>query len=324
MNPKDIHIEELADHELAVMLVKAKYWEVKDPEDFPRVNAWLMEGKRETPLTGDLASVSIKNLIIPNILESGTARVRIYTPADKGPNTGIIVFFRGSGFCTGEAWLQDEICASLALQTDNAVVSSDYRLAPMHHYPAAFNDAYSALVWADANRVALGIRGHKLVLIGMSAGGGLAVSAALKARDDNGPHIDLLCPLYPMLDPWNRGESNRRIISGYVWDGDKNGKGWQAYLGSLLEQDILPYTAAPLCAESFSGIPPVFTTIGQLDALQDEWFDFVRRCSADGVDVEFHYYSGAFHAFEANYPQAALSQHARSTLYRKLHEIKYL
>lgn len=321
MNPNDWHIEEKADRELAEALVKGKYWEVAAPEDFPAVNAWLMEGRREIPLTGELSSVKIENRCIENLFETAKAKIRIYTPENTGSKTGLIVFFRGSGFCTGEAWLADEICASLAYNTDSVVVSSDYRLAPAHPYPAAFNDAYSTLVWADRNRSSLGALSGKLTLIGMSAGGGLAVSAALKARDEGSVKIDLLCPLYPMLDPWNRGESNKRIISGYVWDGDKNGKGWQAYLGSLPDSGKLPTSAAPMCAESFKGLPPVFTSVGQLDALQDELFEFVRRCNADGVETEFHYYPAAFHAFEVNFPNAALSQRARQILYARINAL---
>lgn len=322
MNSKDIHIERYAERELAEMLVRSKYWEVETPEAFPEVNAYLMNGRQPSPLEGELASVVIENREIPNVLEEGTARVRLYTPKDKTEETGIIVLFRGSGFATGEAWLYDEMCAWLAYYADYIVVSSDYRLAPQYRYPAAFHDAYSALVWADENRTVLAGENAKLVVMGMSAGGGLAVSAALHARDHNGPKIDLLCPLYPMLDPWNRGESNQRIISGYVWDGDKNGKGWQAYLGDLLQEETLPVEAAPVCAESYAGLPPVFSTIGQLDALQDELVAFIKRCTEDGVETEFHSYPGCFHAFEVNYPAAKMSQKARSILRRKLLEIK--
>ena len=78
--------------------------------------------------------------------------------------------------------------------------------------PAAIEDCYAALEWTAANGSELGIDTDRLAVMGASAGGGLAVSAALMARDFDGPKISLLVPLYPMLDGRNDAPSNKQII----------------------------------------------------------------------------------------------------------------
>ncbi|MDY3868017.1 MAG: alpha/beta hydrolase [Pyramidobacter sp.] len=293
-------------------------WQVDRTEDIPLQRQRLLMGRCERPLPEKLADVKITNKEIYNVFDGGIAKIRIYTPAVVSEDTALVVYFRGSGFIIGRVWQHDAFCAQICKETNSVVVSADYRLAPEHPYPAAIEDCYSALVWADANKAVLGCPKGKLCLLGASAGGGMAVSAALMARDTNGPKIDFLCPLYPMLDPWNRGKSNHDIINGHVWDGAKNGEGWKAYLGELLNEESLPYKASPLSAKTYAGLPPVYTYIGSLDALQDELFFLVKRLSDDGVPVEMHYFRQCFHSFEISWPDAEVSKEARHMLCRQI------
>jgi len=51
----------------------------------------------------------------------------------------------------------------------------------------------------------------KLVYYGASAGGGLTISVALKARDEKGPNFKFMVPIYPMLDHRNESHSSKLI-----------------------------------------------------------------------------------------------------------------
>ena len=116
-----------------------------------------------------------------SIARSGrTIPIRIYrTTAPAGP--ALVLYFHGGGFILGGLDSHDDICAELCGRTGFEVVSVDYRLAPEHLHPAAFDDALAAFEWAaDAYP-------NPILLAGDSAGGNLAAAvsqrrAAIDAR----------------------------------------------------------------------------------------------------------------------------------------------
>lgn len=61
------------------------------------------------------------------------------------------------------------------------VFSVDYRLAPENPFPTALDDAFTAYCWL----LNQGILSKNIILIGESAGGGLAVSLMIRLRDSN-------------------------------------------------------------------------------------------------------------------------------------------
>ena len=61
------------------------------------------------------------------------------------------MYFHGGGFVVGDLRMGDWICSSVAASVDAVVVSVEYRLAPVHRFPAAVEDCYAALAWAAEN-----------------------------------------------------------------------------------------------------------------------------------------------------------------------------
>lgn len=57
-------------------------------------------------------------------------------------------------------------------------------LAPEHPFPAGVNDAYDALLWAQANSDVIGIDPKRIGVGGMSGGGLIAASTSHRARDN--------------------------------------------------------------------------------------------------------------------------------------------
>src|SRR5262249_33686869 len=60
----------------------------------------------------------------------------------------VILYFHGGGFILGDLESHDDVCAALCAGTGYDVVSVDYRLAPEHPHPAAFDDACATFDWA--------------------------------------------------------------------------------------------------------------------------------------------------------------------------------
>jgi len=118
---------------------------------------------------------------------------RLYQPGISGPG-GITVWFHGGGWVTGDLGYSDEICRLIAQSSRRPVVSVDYRLAPEHPFPAAVEDALTAVGWAARQN------GGQVVVAGDSAGGNLAAVAAIELS--RAPDVRLAGQLlvYPVLD----------------------------------------------------------------------------------------------------------------------------
>src|SRR5229473_3113032 len=119
---------------------------------------------------------------------------RLYQPAISGPG-GITVWFHGGGWVTGDLGYSDEICRRIAQSSGRPVLSVDYRLAPEHPFPAAVQDALTAVRWAAQQG-----GGEEVVVAGDSAGGNLAAVAATELS--RAPDVRLAGQLlvYPVLD----------------------------------------------------------------------------------------------------------------------------
>jgi acetyl esterase len=89
----------------------------------------------------------------------------------------VVIYYHGGGFVVGGLESHDDVCAEICARTGFEVVSVDYRLAPEHKHPAAFDDALAAFEW-----VAKGYE-NPILLCGDSAGGNLASAVAHATRD---------------------------------------------------------------------------------------------------------------------------------------------
>ncbi|GJN33767.1 hypothetical protein PR202_gb22390 [Eleusine coracana subsp. coracana] len=134
--------------------------------------------------------------------------VRIYLPPaakDAGDNNDaseknklpVLVYFHGGGFCLHTAFnfVFHGYLTSLAARTGAIVVSVDYRLAPEHPIPAAYEDAWQALVWVASHAPPgsgdepwLADHGDfsRLSLAGESSGANIAHHMAMRAGGAEG------------------------------------------------------------------------------------------------------------------------------------------
>ncbi len=126
--------------------------------------------------------------------ESVAVPVRRYSNVKKINNQTHIIYIHGGGFVVGDLDSHDDVCAEICGITGLGVTSIDYRLAPEHKHPAAFEDCV-AVVNCEANRL-----GCKLVLCGDSAGASLcaSVSHQLRSGDALSP-VKAQVLIYPAL-----------------------------------------------------------------------------------------------------------------------------
>ena len=241
----------------------------------------------------------------------GDLSLRLYQPQHATAPAPGLIYIHGGGMIMGNLESQDEVLKTTASELGMPIASIDYRKAPEHPYPAAPEDCYAGVCWVFDNATALGMDINNIGLMGASAGGGLALATALMLRDREGPELKYLLPIYPMIDDRHHTASSKAVLDIGIWDREGSIEAWNWYLGDSAPDAY----AAPARAEDLSGLPPTYIDVGDLDLFRDEDILIAQRLSTAGVPVEFHLWTGAYHASELFAPQAALSQRIWATRY---------
>lgn len=232
--------------------------------------------------------------------------LRVRGSADPAP---VLYHVHGGGLVVGAARDDLPMLARFVARYGWVVVAVDYRLAPENPYPAALDDVYAGLGWLQQHADSVHGDAARIVLSGVSAGGGLAAAAALRARDEGGPRILGQMLVCPMLDDRNDSFSAHQMAGVGAWDRTANETGWSAYLGAD-RRDVSPY-ASPARATDLSRLPPMFLDVGSAETFRDEVVAYAMRVWACGGDAELHVWPGGVHGFDMLAPHAPLSRAAR-------------
>jgi acetyl esterase/lipase len=200
---------------------------------------------------------------------------------------------------------------SWVLDVGVIVVSIGYRLAPEFPDPTPVEDCYAALKWIFESGQDLSIDTDRIVLVGISAGGGLAAGVSLKARDLGWPNLAGQMLIGPMLDDRQDTPSSGELRGEGTWDRISNATGWTALLGERVGSEDVSQYAAPARASVLSELPPTFLEVGSVETFRDETVLFANRIWQAAGDAELHVWPGAFHGFDEAAPNAALSVDAR-------------
>jgi acetyl esterase/lipase len=237
--------------------------------------------------------------------------VSVFSPAGGARATPApcVLWAHGGGMVMGDRFSQIDIPLEWVEEFGAVVVSVDYRLAPEATGTTPVEDCYQALLWAVEHADALGVDPARVVVVGVSAGGGLAAGVALLARDRRGPAIAAQVLVCPMLDHRNTTTSSRQYAGKPgVWTREMNEFGWRSLLGDLA--DVPPHVS-PALADDLSGLPTAYIDAGTAEVFRDEDVDYATRIWAAGGQAELHVWAGGFHGFDALYPHARVSVAAR-------------
>lgn len=216
-------------------------------------------------------------------VDGRTVALRLYRPAVAGPLPGVL-YFHGGGFTSGSLDEADVPAAALAESIPAVVAAVGYALAPAHPFPAAIEDAHAAARWLAERAGPLGVAGH-------DAGGHVAVSLTLLARDRGGPAIAAQALLGPMLDPSLTRTGTASDTDGSVAE---CAKCYRAYLPEA-SQRLHPY-AAPLESRRLGQLPAILIATAQSDLLRPEAESYAARLIDAGVPTEVTRFTGVSHA----------------------------
>lgn len=227
---------------------------------------------------------------------AGAVPYRLYDPREDPEGTDpIVLYFHGGGFVVGSLDTHDGPCRKLAAETGYPVCSIDYRLAPEHHFPAAVEDCYAAIEWLAGTATSFDADPQRLVVAGDSAGGNLAASTSLLARDRDGPDIARQVLIYPVTGDARETESYRKNAEGYFLTAETMDWFVDCYFETEIDQGNI--YAAPRRAYDLSGLPPATIVTAGYDPLRDDGAAYARRLADADVPIEYRNFDGLIHGF---------------------------
>ncbi|WDH79231.1 alpha/beta hydrolase fold domain-containing protein [Microbacterium esteraromaticum] len=223
---------------------------------------------------------------------SGTPPMLIAHPAQVR-HSAFAVYAHGGGWSIGTADDYASVAAHLAASASMPVVVPDYPLAPEHPFPAAPDAIDRALEACEREPENLGLNdGARSVLIGDSAGGALAITAALAAQRRGRPASALLLA-YPatttLLPP-------TEVETAWMAGLSRSALEWFLNLYFTGTADRTTPRANPI-GDDLSALPPIAVVTAEHDILNQSIDEFVRMARQAGVAVRHRRYAGQIHTF---------------------------
>jgi acetyl esterase len=232
----------------------------------------------------------VKDMEIP--VDGAQIKARLYSDDES---RSLIIYFHGGGFVFGNLETHDALCRLMSRESGCRVLSVDYRLAPEHKFPTAFNDAYGAYVWVLDHSDELGISRNRIALCGDSAGGNLAAAISIKARDESIQVPALQTLFYPAVGVDFVSESHREFSDGYFLTGELIEWFGQQYVRGF--EDYMDPRFSVMMAEDFHGLPETIVFTGEYDPLRDQGETFVGKLKSSGVPATGIRALGMIHGF---------------------------
>jgi acetyl esterase len=213
----------------------------------------------------------------------GVIPIRIIWPHPSfvsGKPNSTLVYFHGGGWVVGDLDSHEMHAVRLANESQCVVVNVDYRLAPEHQFPAAYDDSLAATLWAHANIARLGGNVKRLALGGDSAGGNLAAAVAVACRD-KGIALAAQLLMYPATNIGDR-------MTGPEF----------AYLGKAAGTDLArDPRVSPFYASSHVGLAPAILGVGPYDFLYQDNLAYAEVLRKANVPLTYREYPTLNHGF---------------------------
>lgn len=228
--------------------------------------------------------------VIYDEIEDFSYKAEWVIPPEEDPEK-VIFYTHGGGYGMGDLISSRALIAPIAKKTGIRVFSFEYRLAPEHPFPAAFDDAKEAYEYV----LGQGYSPGNIIAFGESAGGGLAVSNILRLIAEGKEAPKCLVTISPWSDltatgqtyflnedkdPLLRGKYLKRLADSYVGD----------------DSPLNPYIS-PAFASYDDRFPPTLIQAGSDEVLLDDSKLLYNAMKDGGVDIDIEIYPKMWHVF---------------------------
>ena len=210
----------------------------------------------------------------------------------RGRPSTMMLYLHGGGYLCCSAKTQRPNTVTLTRLLDAETWVPDYRLAPEHPFPAAVEDAmvvYEQICAAVASEA-------RLVLAGDSAGGGLALAVAIRARDQGLRSPSAILTLSPWVDltPGREQQLREREQLCDMFYAESIAAYSHAYLQGA---DPRAPAASPLFGD-LSNLPPLLIEVSDTELLYPEAVQLRERWAAAGNRVQLNISRGLPHGWQ--------------------------
>jgi acetyl esterase/lipase len=263
----------------------------------------------------DEQGIGMEMRLIP--APSGDIRARIYSPlADaKGPRP-VILYFHPGAFVLGDVDHYDATPRTISQRTGAIVVSSHYRQAPEHRFPAAHEDAFAAWSWVVEHAESLGGDPNRLAIVGEGSGANLAVNVALRVKAAGGRlplHLGLVTPMatltFDLPSHLELADAGPFRTETFKWAARK----------LLRNKDDAHDPRLELIERAdLGGLPPATIILAEADPLRSEGEALSDQLRRSGVWVDTTTYDGVAHGFFGLYQIVNKAMFAQGQLARNL------
>jgi acetyl esterase/lipase len=219
-------------------------------------------------------------------------KVDFYLPPNTGKQTAIVINIHGGGWNHGIK--ESQTGFSTFFKVGFAVANIEYRLTGQATAPAAVEDTRCALIYIIRNAKALNVDVNKIVIMGGSAGGHLALMAGLLA---NNPLFDKNCigtekiKVAAIIDKYG-------ITDVWDWAYGKNStsKSAKNWLGNFAKDSSFAASVSPIHYISKNS-PPIFIVHGDADPTvpYQQSINLHEKLLALNVKTEFVTVVGGLH-----------------------------
>lgn len=219
-------------------------------------------------------------------------KMDIYLPPQAGKATPVVINIHGGGWNHGVK--ESQTGFNTFFKAGFAVANIEYRLTGQATAPAAVQDTRCALIYLIKNAAALHIDVNKIVIMGGSSGGHLALMGGLLENDhrfDNNCSgtekikVAAIIDKYGITDVWDWGYGKRITSkSATNWLGDKK-------KDSLFARSVSPINYVKKTS------PPTFIVHGDADPTvpYQQSVELHKKFIAAGVKTEFITVPGGLH-----------------------------
>ena len=264
----------------AVLARLGTYMEGK-PRETPNDLRTLLDGYFETfPLPAEVT--------VDDVQAEGVPAQWITAPdSDKDK---VILLLHGGAFVAGNPVSHRRLAAALSEACGVRVLLPDYRLAPEYPYPAGLDDCVIAYRWLLDS----GFKPGHIVIVGDSAGGGLAFSTALRLKELGVDQPAALVAISPWANLTCDGETmETKAQEDPVTNRDQLLPLADLYLNG---HDAKDPKVSPIYGD-LRGLPPALIQVGSREVLLDDSRKLAVRARADDVPVALEEWPGMFHVW---------------------------
>jgi epsilon-lactone hydrolase len=208
------------------------------------------------------------------------------------PLPGVLFYIHGGGYVACSARTHRPLTAALARLTRRRVFSLDYRLAPEHRFPAAFEDSLAGYRWLAAQ---MGGEASQIAVAGDSAGGGLSLALAVAVRDEGLPLPSCLVLFSPWTDMEGLIDAPHPNVERCAMFAPSNIDEFaNAYLGDASRADP---RASPIRSD-LRGLPPVLIQVGERELLLEDSTRVHEKILDAGGTSELEVWPHVFHGWQ--------------------------